>query len=285
MSPSPTITTVPVSAIIPGANDRKIFDADKLQELAASIAVSGLLEHPVVRPIGHDRYELIAGERRWRAVQLLGWTEIPVTVREMSDHEAAEAMLAENFHRVNLDPIEEAGAYRKWSDTFGWSTAEIASRANTTPYRVESRLRLLALIDEWQYLVSHGDVKISYLTGLGSLDPNRQRQALRHFLDDPTITKDAFSAIVSKLWEYQSAESLFELANEEWSAADHAPKVKAPSRTALVALLARLTEAVDDDALAAEARAVLAAEQSAVAAKQSAAGLKAAASRKARIAA
>lgn len=264
---------IPAAAIRPGPNDRKVFDPERLAELAASIETCGLLEPPVVRPAPDGTYELVAGERRFRAVtELLGWDEIPVTVRALDDAAAAEAMLAENFHRVDLNPMEEAGAYAKWADQFGWDADEIARRANVSPNRVRSRLRLLTLIPEIQFLITSGAMKISYTTGLPSLDENRQRLAMRAFRDNPKLTRDDFIAVCSELYQRQIEEPLFSLVNEDWTAAR--PKTVRPlSRKALVDLVERLAASLPDAGhpLAAEAADALAAERAAVSSRRSAA--------------
>lgn len=98
---------------------RKDFDDESLQELTDSIAKYGVLQPLLVRPIGDNGYQLIAGERRWRAARLAGLTEVPVVVREMTDEEAAALALIENLQREDLNPVEEAFGFRKLMDDFG----------------------------------------------------------------------------------------------------------------------------------------------------------------------
>jgi len=279
---STTITLIASSLIDAGDNDRQNFGQESLESLAASIAANGLLEHPVVRPVPGGRFEIVAGERRFRAVtSILGWAEIPVIVRELTDEQAAESMLAENFHRVNLSPMEEAGAYRKWTEMFGWSNAEIAKRAHTNETRVASRLRLLSLIPDLQFLVNAGMLPLGHAADLVSLDANRQRLALRVIRDNPTITREAFKGVADELFRQQTVEPLFEMAVEDLTVIDaHAKAARPATRTEALTLVERLMVALGDvdpgHELVVEADVMVTAEK----ARASAAAFKAHASRR-----
>ena len=256
------VVRIAVADIVVGDNDRKVFDPVALGELAKSIAEDGLQSEPIVRPVDGGLFEIVAGERRFRAMsEILGWDEIPARVREMDDDAAAAAMFAENFHRVQLSPIEEAGAFRKWQDRFGWTVDEIAERAKISASRVGSRLRLLDLIDDLQFLVNAGELPLGQAAWLIPLDSNRQRMALRVLRDEPGIDRDRFKAIADELYRQQSEEPLFAMAVEEWELPSVEVAPKALSRKALHALIGRLAEALPaDDPLAVEARAAVAAE-------------------------
>lgn len=281
---STTLLPIPLALIVAGDNDRKLFDPAKLEQLAASIAAEGLLEHPIVRPLPDGRYELVAGERRFRAVQLLGWSEVEVIVRDIDDAAAATAMLAENFHRVDLDPIEEAGAYRKFIDSFSWSIAEVAERSQTTENRVTSRLRLLDLIPDLQFLVATGSLKISFTSGLPCLDPDRQRQALRAFRDNPAISREQFAQVCSDLFRFQSEQSLFVLENEEFDLSSIKPKARPLGKVGALDLAARLAAALaeldPEHPLVLEAESALAVTEDARSSKASLAARKAHATRR-----
>jgi len=188
----PGITALPLDRIRPGANDRKTFKAEPLLELARSIAEFGLAQPITVRPRG-DGYELVAGERRWRAHQLYTqrvatgeWPAsakvqagfIAAIIRDLSDEEASGIMLAENIHREDLDPIEEAGAYRCRIDQYDWSISQIARAAKVGAERVKNRLKLLELDPDLQTLVSQGHLKPHYAGEMAVLDFPRQRAVL-----------------------------------------------------------------------------------------------------------
>lgn len=124
---------------------RKDFDDEALQELADSIAKYGVLQPLLVRPVGDNGYQLIAGERRWRAARLAGLTEVPVVVREMTDEEAAALSLIENLQREDLNPVEEAFGFRKLMDDFGLTQEEAAEKVGKSRPAIANALRLLKL--------------------------------------------------------------------------------------------------------------------------------------------
>lgn len=123
---------------------RKVFDDDSLQELAESIKEHGVLQPVLLRPFG-QQFQLVAGERRWRASQLLGLDKIPALVREVSDREMAELSLIENLQRDDLNSVEEAMAYRRMLDDFGYTQETLAERLGKSRTYVSNTLRLLLL--------------------------------------------------------------------------------------------------------------------------------------------
>jgi len=146
---------VPVTEIVRGDNDRTEFDAAALAELAESIKTSGLDQPITIRPIenGAAKYEIVAGERRYRATCLAGLSHIPAIIRQLDDAEAARIMFHENVKRVDLDAIEEAGVYAKWTNKLGWSIDRIAEEAGKRREHIQKRLALLDLLPEVQALV------------------------------------------------------------------------------------------------------------------------------------
>lgn len=137
--------------IVPSPHQpRKEFAAEKLHELAASITVKGLIQPVIVRSLGDGRYELIAGERRWRAAGLAGLSKIPAVVRSAEAGESLELALIENVQRQDLNPIETALAYRQLVETFDLSHEEIAARVGKDRSSVTNHLRLLSLPEEIQ---------------------------------------------------------------------------------------------------------------------------------------
>ena len=136
---------------------RRIFDEAKIEELAASIRNQGIIQPLVVRPKS-DGFELIAGERRWRAAMKTGLARIPVVVRDASDHEALQLALVENLQREDLNPIEEAGGFRRLQDEFHWSQEEMAEKVGKSRPAIANSLRLLALPAEVQQQVAAGNL-------------------------------------------------------------------------------------------------------------------------------
>ena len=135
---------------------RKNFDSDALSELADSIATHGVLQPILVRETGSGRFQIIAGERRWRAAKLAGLTEIPAVVLDRDDLAAAEIALVENVQREDLNPIEEAGAFRSLSEEFGLTQEDLSRRVGKSRSYIANATRLLELPDDVKDLVSAG---------------------------------------------------------------------------------------------------------------------------------
>jgi ParB family chromosome partitioning protein len=136
---------------------RRTFDEAKIDELAGSIRNQGIIQPLVVRPKGDD-FELIAGERRWRAAIKAGLTRVPVVVREASDHEALQLALVENLQREDLNPIEEATGYRRLQEEFHWSQEVMAEKVGKSRPAIANALRLLTLPSEVQTEVVGGNL-------------------------------------------------------------------------------------------------------------------------------
>ena len=151
-------TEVDIDKISPSPfQPRRTFDEIKLQELAMSIRNQGIIQPLVVRPKG-ERFELIAGERRWRAAMKAGLSTVPVVVRQASDHDALQLALIENLQREDLNPIEEATGYRRLQDEFTWSQEEVAEKVGKSRPAVTNALRLLSLPSEVQQEVASGNL-------------------------------------------------------------------------------------------------------------------------------
>lgn len=136
---------------------RRSFDETKIEELAASIRNQGIIQPLVVRPKG-DGFELIAGERRWRAAMKAGLGRVPVVVRDASDHEALQLALVENLQREDLNAIEEASGYHRLQEEFRWSQEEMAEKVGKSRPAIANSLRLLSLPGEVQQEVSAGNL-------------------------------------------------------------------------------------------------------------------------------
>ena len=135
---------------------RRKFEREQLEELAASISRHGILQPIVVRSKPNGFYEIIAGERRWRASKLLGLTEVPVIVKEVSEGDAAELSLIENLQRENLNPVEEANGYKALTETYGLTQEEAASRVGKSRTAVANVMRILKLPQSVLALVEEG---------------------------------------------------------------------------------------------------------------------------------
>jgi ParB family chromosome partitioning protein len=157
---------LPVAAIRPNPfQPRTRVDEEPLKELVASIEASGLLQPVVVRPSGSN-FELIAGERRWRAVQRLGWTRIPAVIREADDRTLLTLALIENLQRDNLSPIDEALGYQRLQQEFGVAQGEVARLVGRDRSTVANLLRLLTLPDAVRDLVDHGALSAGHARAL-----------------------------------------------------------------------------------------------------------------------
>lgn len=212
------ITQIDTDCIIPGDNgtghqDRTSFDKAGLAELAGSIAAHGLLQPITVRQVeDSDLYMIVAGERRFRACQSLGWATIPAIVADVTSDEAAALMLAENTGREDLNPVDEANAYRVRIDRLGWTVADCARSAGVSETRVQFRLKLLKLRPDLQDLVRSGNLALGYaqIIADGNLDVNRQLLALRALRDNPSPTPTWFRRVVGELLTQQAQGSIFD---------------------------------------------------------------------------
>ncbi|WP_293643814.1 ParB/RepB/Spo0J family partition protein [Thiolapillus sp.] len=156
---------------------RRHFDEDRLRELADSIAAQGVVQPVVVRPAGENTYELIAGERRWRAAQLAGLTEIPVVVRDVDDQAAMAMGLIENIQRDDLNPLEEAQALHRLLEEFELTHQQIAQAVGKSRTTVTNLMRLLELNPDVKVQVEAGHLEMGHARALLSLEADLQSQA------------------------------------------------------------------------------------------------------------
>ena len=160
------IRTLPVSAMAPHPDQpRRHFDEQALDDLAQSIAQRGLIQPIVVRPHGHD-YQIVAGERRWRAAQRARLHEVPVIVRDLDDAETMEIALVENIQRADLNAIEEAEAYRRLIDQFGHTQEALGKLVQKSRSHISNLLRLLDLPSHVRDLVVHGSLEMGHARAL-----------------------------------------------------------------------------------------------------------------------
>ncbi|NND90701.1 MAG: ParB/RepB/Spo0J family partition protein [Granulosicoccus sp.] len=140
---------------------RRLFDADLLQELSDSIKAEGMIQPIIVRPFA-DAFELVAGERRWRAAQLAGLAEIPAIVREMQDQSVAAVSVIENIQRKDLNPLEEAAAFERLCDEFGMTHKAVAEAVGRSRASVTNLMRLLELHDGVKVMVDRGELEMGH---------------------------------------------------------------------------------------------------------------------------
>ncbi|MCU7920071.1 MAG: ParB/RepB/Spo0J family partition protein [Candidatus Thiodiazotropha sp. (ex Epidulcina cf. delphinae)] len=172
------LSRLPVDLIQRGRyQPRREFNADSLRELADSIAAQGVIQPVVVRPVENDRYELIAGERRWRAAQQAGLDEIPVVVKEVTEEAAMAIGLIENIQREDLNPLEEANALSRLLLEFGLTHQEVAKAVGKSRTTVTNLLRLLELNEEVKGLVESGRLEMGHARSLLGLKGETQTQA------------------------------------------------------------------------------------------------------------
>jgi ParB/RepB/Spo0J family partition protein len=207
------IIALPLSKIVPGNNDRKEFPKDHIEGLAKSIAAEGLHQPVTVRPIGGGKYEIVAGECRYRAHLLLNAPTIPAMVRDMDNRAASLAMLSENVQRRQLNAIDEAAAYRKRIDEFGITAEDIATWANISVDLVRRRLALLELIPDIQQQIKAGSLPLGHAECLAGLDRNNQTAAMRALIAAngqlPTVRE--FRRLCGELFSQQQQSALFDL--------------------------------------------------------------------------
>ena len=165
--PNASLIEVDVAAVEPNTRQpREVFDEEELEGLATSIRDMGLLQPIVVRPLDEERYELIAGERRLRAAKLAGLETLPALVRHTEDADLLKEALVENIHRVQLNPLEEAAAYRQLLDDFGFTQEELANRLGKSRPAISNALRLLGLPPGVQRRVAAGVLSAGHAKAL-----------------------------------------------------------------------------------------------------------------------
>jgi ParB family transcriptional regulator, chromosome partitioning protein len=159
---------------------RRDMDPTALEELAQSIKAQGVMQPIVVRPIEGGRYEIVAGERRWRACHQAGLERIPAMVRELPDEAAIAMALIENIQREDLNPIEEAVALQRLQQEFQLTQQQVAEAVGKSRVTITNLLRLIALPEEIKTLLAHGDLEMGHARALLGLPPEQQVAGARH---------------------------------------------------------------------------------------------------------
>jgi ParB/RepB/Spo0J family partition protein len=189
---------LPTAAMVPNPRQpRQVFDEESLGELAESIRAVGLLQPVVVRRIGHDRYEIIMGERRWRACQLAELDTIPAIVRETPDDDLLRDALIENLHREQLNPLEEAAAYQQLLDDFSATHEELARRIGRSRPHISNTIRLLNLPPAVQKRVAAGVLSAGHARALLGVDDPMAQEQLAHRIVAEGLSVRATEEIVA----------------------------------------------------------------------------------------
>ena len=193
------VVLVKITSVEPNRKQpRKNFDEDKLQELADSIKQVGMLEPPLVQD-RKDHYEIIAGERRWRAAKLAGLKEIPVIIRDYSEQEIVEISLIENIQREDLNPIEEAQAFKRLLTEFNLKQDEVAERVSKSRAAVTNSIRLLKLSDDVQQMVIDDMISTGHARALLAIEDHEEQYALAQKIFDEKLSVRDVEKLVKNL--------------------------------------------------------------------------------------
>jgi ParB family chromosome partitioning protein len=232
--PGARFAEIAVDGIVPNPKQpRSVFDEEALEELKSSIEEVGFLQPIVVRELGPQRYELVMGERRWRAAQALGRELIPAIIRDTRDDAMLRDALLENIHRANLNPLEEAAAYQQLLDEFGATHEELARRIGRSRPQISNTIRLLNLPSVVQRRVAAGVLSAGHARALLSLDDTEQQETLAQ-------------RIVAEGLSVRATEELVALAANQGPAKGSSAKRRArPHAPALTDLAERLSDRFD----------------------------------------
>jgi ParB family transcriptional regulator, chromosome partitioning protein len=183
---------IPIANIEPNQHQpRNYFDEEALVSLAASISEVGILQPILVRAAGNDHYELIAGERRWRAAKRAGLQTIPAIVRTVETEQSLEQALVENLHREDLSPLEEAAAFHQLMEEFGLTQERVAERVGKSRSTVANTIRLLQLPPAVQRMISRGELSAGHARALlGSPDRNFQEELAQLAVDEELTVRE-----------------------------------------------------------------------------------------------
>ncbi|MGJ7913701.1 nucleoid occlusion protein [Neobacillus sp. LXY-1] len=200
------IKKIPINHIVPNRfQPRTVFDEEKIEELSRTIHIHGIIQPIVVREFAVDQYEIIAGERRWRAMKKLGWTEVPAIVKDMTDTETASVALIENLQREELSPIEEAIAYGKLLELHNLTQEALAQRLGKGQSTVANKLRLLKLPQQVQDALLNKAITERHARALIPLkDPEKQATLLAEIMERNLNVKQTEDRVV-KLLEQKNA--------------------------------------------------------------------------------
>ena len=183
---------------------RRNFDEDRLRELADSITAPGMVQPIVVRPVGENRYEIIAGERRWRAAQMAGLADVPVVIRDVDDQAAMAMALIENIQRDDLNPLEEATALHRLLNEFELTHQQVAQAVGKSRTTVTNLIRLLDLNPDVKDMVERGQLEMGHARALLALEGRTQSEAAGQVAAKGLSVRET-EALVSRLNQPQQA--------------------------------------------------------------------------------
>ncbi len=178
---------------------RHDFDEESLRELADSISVHGVIQPLLVRPIADGAYQLVAGERRWRASRMAGLSEVPVIIREMTDSEMMQISMIENLQRENLTPVEEALGYKTLVDEYGFTQEEISKSVGKSRPVIANALRLLHLPQEVLDMLSNGEISTGHARALLSIDEEDKLLELARSINKNDLTVRDVERLAKKI--------------------------------------------------------------------------------------
>ena len=186
---------------------RQDMHSEALEELAQSIRKQGVMQPIVVRPISENKYEIIAGERRWRATQIAGLDTIPAVVKDVPDDAAIAMSLIENIQRENLNPIEEAGALHRLQKEFELTQQQVADSVGKSRTTITNLLRLMSLSESVKRMLEHGDLEMGHARALLSLSGDKQVTAARQVVAKSLSVRQAESLVRKLLAENEDTET------------------------------------------------------------------------------
>lgn len=190
-----------ISEIEPNRSQpRKNFDDESISALADSIKQHGILQPILVRPYGNS-YQIVAGERRWRAARMLGMSEVPVQIKELSDLEAMQLALIENLQRENLNPIEEALGYYELNESFGMTQDEISKTVGRSRSAIANSLRLLGLPDEIREMLENSELTVGHAKALLSIEDEDEMIEAAQKASDGKMTVRALEKMVQNMYK------------------------------------------------------------------------------------
>lgn len=195
------IKKIPIKNIVPNRyQPRTVFDDEKIEELARTIHTHGIIQPIVVREYGQNQFEIIAGERRWRAMKKLGWDKVPAIIKNLNDTETASMALIENLQREELSPIEEAIAYGKLLELHNLTQEALAQRLGKGQSTVANKLRLLKLPNEVQEALLNKKITERHARALIPLkDPDKQVKVLQEIIDKNLNVKQTEERVAKML--------------------------------------------------------------------------------------
>ena len=209
------VTSIAIDRIMAGRHQpRRQFDNQKLEELAQSIRSHGIIQPIVIKPVGEARYEIIAGERRWRASKMAGLQEIPAIIKDLDSGAVAEVALIENLQREDLNPLEEAEAYRALVEEYGLTQEEIARRVGKSRPVIANALRLLQLPGEVQAMLRDNEITAGHARAILSLKGQEEQLQLARLIQEKQLTVREAEELVQK--ELSTRQKLVKSGKQNW---------------------------------------------------------------------